>query len=570
MRFLDYVSVSLLFILPLLHLLYAPYTKVEESFNLQAAHDILVYGTPVSGNVYERLSTTYDHFTFPGVVPRTFVGPVLLSGVSQPLIALLGFRHAQLIVRAVLGAFNAGCLVVFRNSLANAYGVGAARWWVALLVSQFHVIFYLTRTLPNMFAFGPTTLAFAFLLPRASEPRAWNRRKQAICLLTMATAVFRSELAILLTGTGAYLLLSRRITVRALAISFFAAFYISLLISVPIDSYFWQKLLWPELSAFYYNAIEGSSSNWGVSPWHYYFSSALPRLMINPLAGPLILLALFQPGTSNSARQLLIPSLFFLAVYSFQPHKETRFVFYVVPPFTAAAALGADFITKRRTRSLLYKISHLLLLASVPLTLAISTLMLLLSSLNYPGGEALAELQSAIQRPTIVTTDTNDEFTYPPSVSAHADVLTCMTGLSLFGQNPAGLPIALATPEHRNADPTLPLLFVDKTEGMLRLEWPSFWEKFDYALLEDPSRALGGGWEIAAVIQGFDGVELLRPGSVDPRHLLPVDAFPGEEKVVGAGLAVANLRERVRKLTGGWWVGPRMSNRIRVMRRRKT
>ncbi|VUC27830.1 unnamed protein product [Clonostachys rosea] len=565
MRFLDYISVSLLFVLPLLHLLYAPYTKVEESFNLQATHDILVYGTPVSGDIYGRLSSTYDHFTFPGVVPRTFIGPVLLSGVSQPLIAFLGFRRAQLIVRAVLGAFNAGCLVVFRNSLAKAYGVGAARWWVALLVTQFHVIFYLTRTLPNMFAFGPTTLAFAFLLPRASEPRAWNRRKQAICLLTMATAVFRSELAILLAGTGAYLLFSGRLTFRALAISFFAAFYISLLISVPIDSYFWQKFLWPELSAFYYNAIEGSSSNWGVSPWHYYFTSALPRLMINPLAAPLILLALYQPGTSNSARQLLIPSLFFLAVYSFQPHKETRFIFYVVPPFTAAAALGADFITKRRTRSLLYRISHLLLVASVPLALAISTLMLQLSSLNYPGGEALAELQSIIQRP--IATD-NDEFTYPPSVSAHADVLTCMTGLTLFNQNLPGLPIALATKEHRNADPTLPLLFIDKTEGMLRLEWPSFWENFDYALLEEPARALGN-WEIVGVIQSFDGIEILRPGSIDPRHLQAADAFPGDEKVVGAGLAVANLRERVRKLTGGWWVGPRMSNRIRVMRQRK-
>ena len=126
---------------------------MEESFNLQATHDILVYGTPTR-NIGERFAAVYDHFTFPGAVPRSFIGSVVLSGVSQPVVALFGFQHAQFIVRAVLGGFNAGCLLFFRNSLAQAYGKGVARWWILLLVSQFHVVYYLSRTLPNMFAFG--------------------------------------------------------------------------------------------------------------------------------------------------------------------------------------------------------------------------------------------------------------------------------------------------------------------------------------------------------------------------------------------------------------------------------
>ena len=135
------------------HLLIAPYTKVEESFNVQATHDVLVYGIPTS-NVHERLSSTYDHFTFPGAVPRTFVGPVLLAGVSQPIIALLGFKYAQTIVRLMLGLFNAYGLILLKWNIQRTQGSSAARWYTLLQASQFHVMFYATRTLPNMFAFG--------------------------------------------------------------------------------------------------------------------------------------------------------------------------------------------------------------------------------------------------------------------------------------------------------------------------------------------------------------------------------------------------------------------------------
>jgi alpha-1,6-mannosyltransferase len=141
----------------LVHLLAAPYTKVEESFNIQATHDVLVYGTPTS-NIYDKLSSTYDHFTFPGAVPRTFVGPVVLAGISQLPIALFGFRHAQLIVRAVLGLFNAAALLVMKHNLSSQCGIPTARWYTLLQASQFHVMFYASRTLPNMFAFGLSKL----------------------------------------------------------------------------------------------------------------------------------------------------------------------------------------------------------------------------------------------------------------------------------------------------------------------------------------------------------------------------------------------------------------------------
>ena len=71
----------------LLHLAYAPYTKVEESFNIQAIHDILTYGIPYR-SVDEKLRQHYDHLTFTGPVPRTFVGPVAVAGASWPFVWL--------------------------------------------------------------------------------------------------------------------------------------------------------------------------------------------------------------------------------------------------------------------------------------------------------------------------------------------------------------------------------------------------------------------------------------------------------------------------------------------------
>lgn len=69
----------LLLSIVLLHLRLSPFTKVEESFNLQATHDILAYGVPFNSSAGEFLTAHYDHVEFPGSVPRTFVGAAGLA-----------------------------------------------------------------------------------------------------------------------------------------------------------------------------------------------------------------------------------------------------------------------------------------------------------------------------------------------------------------------------------------------------------------------------------------------------------------------------------------------------------
>ncbi|KAK1636494.1 Alg9-like mannosyltransferase family-domain-containing protein [Colletotrichum phormii] len=570
MKLIDTALLGLIPALITLHLLLAPDTKVEESFNVQATHDVLVYGTPTH-DVAARLRATYDHFDFPGAVPRTFVGPVLLAGLGGPLVNLVGFAHAQLVVRGLLGLANAAALVVFARSLRRGSGEGVMRWWVLLLVGQFHVVFYASRTLPNMFAFALTTLASANLLPNQPPQSHLPRLRVALSLLVFAAAIFRSEVALLLATTGLHLLLTRQLTIPQLIRPFLIAFSVALAVSIPLDSYFWQKPLWPELWGFYYNAVLGSSSDWGVSPWHYYFSSALPRLLVNPLTFTLLIpLALAQPGTARSAAGLVIPPSLFIAIYSLQPHKEARFIFYAIPPLTAAAALGANFIFSRRTKSALYALASLLLILSILASLAASTGMLLLSSLNYPGGDALRQLHALVAASPASSSVT----------TVHTDVLSCMTGVTLFTQNRVGLPKnphsrALETSLQQDSSSsssssgagTDPILSFDKTEDKSILADPGFWSRFDYVLAEDAASVKGGQWETVGVVQGYAGIEVLKPGS--ETSYAAGDEETGESKILGRGLVVKRVRDFVRGLTGGWWVGPRMEPRIRIMRRAK-
>ncbi|KXH50843.1 Alg9-like mannosyltransferase, partial [Colletotrichum simmondsii] len=415
------------------------------------------------------------------------------------------------------------------------------------------------------------TLASANLLPNQSPQSHLPRLRVALSLLVFAAAIFRSEVALLLATTGLHLLLTRQLTIPQLVRPFLIAFAVALAVSVPLDSYFWQKPLWPELWGFYYNAVLGSSSNWGVSPWHYYFSSALPRLLVNPLTFALLIpLALAQPATSRSAAGLVVPPLLFVAIYSLQPHKEARFIFYAVPPLTAAAAQGAHFIFARRAKSALYALASLLLAASVLAALAASTGMLLLSSLNYPGGDALRQLHALVAASPAASSVT----------TVHTDVLSCMTGVTLFTQNRVGLP---KNPHSRALETSLqqqdsssssspsgttdPILAFDKTEDKSILSDPGFWSRFDYVLAEDPASVKGGQWETAGVVQGYAGIEVLKPGSATMS--VAGDEETGESNILGRGLVVKRVRDFVRGMTGGWWVGPRMEPRIRIMKRAK-
>ena len=134
-------------------------------------------------------------------------------------------------------------------------------------------------------------------------------------------------------------------------------------LTVAVDSYFWSRFpLWPEFHGLYFNVVQGKSAEWGVrpalscplpprlphpadnltlqvSPWHTYFSSSLPKLLLAAL--PLSIVGALSDGRTRS---LLAPALAFVALLSALGHKEWRFVVYVVPVCNVAAARGAVWL----------------------------------------------------------------------------------------------------------------------------------------------------------------------------------------------------------------------------------
>jgi hypothetical protein len=345
------------------------HTQVEESFHLQATHDVLVHGRDLA---------SYDHAAFPGVVPRTFLGALALAASSLPAaaaVSVLGLPkiYLQLAVRLTLAGIVVTSFVRMKWAVAARFGGPSASAMVLLACASPHLLFYAGRTLPNVFALYLVCHAVAEWLRLQVQPdlpgplfgMAWGYMRPplrlilAVSYFVAAVLIFRCDMLVLLIPVALSWLLCGKASVAQLAVIGGSVGVAVLALSVGVDSVFWGRWLWPEGEVLAFNALANRSHEYGVSPAHWYFTSALPRAMLGALAFlPLGFLRL-RGGTARNGTPSLSavtldtevlefvgPALAFVSLYSALPHKETRFLLPALPLLFLAAGRGLVNVTR--------------------------------------------------------------------------------------------------------------------------------------------------------------------------------------------------------------------------------
>lgn len=168
------------------YLLLCPYTKVEESFNIQGLFDFSNYLLNIDN---------YDHLQFAGVVPRSFIGVCAISSIGMPFQQLLihlryGGLVQQILFRLVYIVITCSIMIYFRRAISQKFSNRTAQLFMIIFAAQFHLNFYMSRTLPNTYALMFSMLAHSLWL--RAQPL------KALIVLAFTAIIFRCDLLVLI------------------------------------------------------------------------------------------------------------------------------------------------------------------------------------------------------------------------------------------------------------------------------------------------------------------------------------------------------------------------------------
>jgi phosphatidylinositol glycan class B len=268
---------------------------------------------------------------------RPWTLPALVA-LPWALLRLLGVSSPAIYVPAVKLLFAAtGVATAWATArLARALGAGplpsataGALWALAA-----PAIYFSVRGLSEPLSALPLTLGLLFAWPEGAS----RRRRLLGAALLGAAVLLRLQDAVVCVGLLLVLLARRE---RRAAFEVFGVFLLAAVGLGLLDWATWGHPFQSALVNLRFNVVEGGGSLWGTADSRYYLT-VLWRAM--PAVAAVLLLA----GALGAARApgLCAVLLAFLALHSFVPHKELRFILPVLPAWTALAGLGLDSATR--------------------------------------------------------------------------------------------------------------------------------------------------------------------------------------------------------------------------------
>jgi phosphatidylinositol glycan class B len=152
----------------------------------------------------------------------------------------------------------------------------------------------------------------------------FSRRFLVVGLLLGLCFLFRYQTAFMAIGLFLWLLIVEKLN-RTSLWHVFAGGVIVIVLGILIDIWFYSRLVFTAYNYFLVNIVQGTASNFGISPWYYYMQE---MLTLEYVAGGFLLMVSMLILTILRPKNVLVWIILpFLLVHFIIPHKEMRFLF---------------------------------------------------------------------------------------------------------------------------------------------------------------------------------------------------------------------------------------------------
>ncbi|XP_075981867.1 phosphatidylinositol glycan anchor biosynthesis class B [Anticarsia gemmatalis] len=211
---------------------------------------------------------------------------------------------------------------------------GGRKWALFLILTSWFWFYTGSRTLLQTLETALVAIALSLFPFKGAKLGYFDQESPRWIWLAVLCVFIRPTSAPLWVVLGAYNLFTTNQGRLRLIMRTYVP--ISLIVGgalVGLDSYYYGRLIITPWEFFRFNVLHDIASFYGQHPWHWYLTQGLPAVLGINLVPVLwaIYNILRRPKENKNGLLLLAAVASHVAVYSFIPHKEFRFVLPLLP-----------------------------------------------------------------------------------------------------------------------------------------------------------------------------------------------------------------------------------------------